>query len=248
MPDNAVTPGSPGKAIASLSPVKTGKGTLAGRIGRLREFIATRILRRQHHPSHSYRYFCKELAQNYKVDGQALTVAVSAVEVRPADVGDVVLFLAYTLRHELDARVLVVDSAFSAGDNSLSRRLAADGQDGYFQVMAGVSPDYRSLVLPTAIDGVMFLPSGERSGVRSLPQKSDTMGLFLKEACTEYDFLLFMQGDVMTDTRYMSLAENVQLNLLLAEENRTLASSLRDRELLYTANGIDRLRFVLLPP
>lgn len=248
MPEKTVDPDQ--KAVRNpvvLNTAKDRRRALSRWNDRLWQFFREAILRRRQPATHAYRYFCKLLATEYKEGDECLSIAVSSVGVSPRDVGNTILMLAYSLHQEMEARVLVIDTVFTDLEDTLSKRFRSDQQAGFFQVVQNPDADPRSMVLPTAEEGVFIMPSGIDGSAGFQRQRTVLLERFLQEMGSEYDYLLFLQGDILADTRYMSLAERVGLNLFIAEENRTLLGDLREREALYAANGIEQVRYLLLP-
>jgi len=201
-------------------------------------------LGRTSYPSLRYRYFCKLLEQDFKDKEGAILIAISPICKRNA-ARDLLLFLGYSLSNELGARVLLVDTVFEDGKDSLSARLNAKSKDGFLQLMSSDSSSLDETIVKTAVKNVFFLPSGANEETVRLVMEPAKLAKACRELELFVDYVIFLQDDLRIDTRYINLSNLVDLNLLLVQENATLLSDIDECQKLYDDNNISAYKLLM---
>lgn len=214
------------------------------RSNKLYNFINKKILGKSSYPSLKYRYFCKLLEKDFQNRDGATLIAVSPICKRSA-ARDLLLFLGYSLSNELNARVLLVDTVFENGSDSLSARLNSKSRDGFLQFISSDDRSLDDMIEKTAIKNVFFLPSGANEETVRLIMEPEKLAKACRELALFVDYVIFLQGDLRVDTRYISLSYLVDLNLLLVEENATLLSDIDECQKLYDDNNISDYKLLM---
>ncbi|MEM7363052.1 MAG: hypothetical protein AAF525_03455 [Pseudomonadota bacterium] len=227
------------------STTNTGSRRFTDRVQNVWERMKRRLLGQRRHASLSYRYFCKLLEREFSDMERGTTLAISSL-CREKQATNLILFLGYSLASELNARVLLVDTSLR-GEHSMSSLLGADQTGGYLQLISGDEvSDPQQYIRATEVGGVSLLPSGlTGQSWRTIIDQKRLAGL-LGDLSERFDFVIFQQGDISSDTRYMLLSEKADMNFCLVEENRTLMSDLDSCERLYRENQIEDLKLLLI--
>lgn len=153
------------------------------------------------------------------------------------------LLLSNALRAELGAKVLLVDASFDQQGVSLTSRLGLAGVVGFSDNLCGRSIDETS-PCATALPNIYCLPFGN-CGVSCGVVNETILNAFFEAMRVEYDFVIFHQGSVTKDTRYLKTSKKVDVNLLVCEEGMTLMSEVDNTKLLLEENKIENMRLVI---
>ena len=154
------------------------------------------------------------------------------------------LLLAYCLRSELEARVLLVDARLKDKAGGLSGRLGLATSPGFAEIVAGGFEGREDLIAGTAVSGVDFLPAGDPDG-RATPLDHDNLRRLVAAARSRYDYVLVQVSSPLRDTRAVLTALEAGAVFLIAEENRTFLSALDECRKVLLDNGAPDVRVVV---
>ncbi|TPV55454.1 hypothetical protein FJ444_17305 [Aestuariibacter sp. GS-14] len=215
-------------------------------IERLNSFLVHKLTGKPKYASVSYRYMCKSIQRELKhvsLD-RAKMLALSGMPT-PAFAVNLALFLGFSLASELNARVLLIDSVVRHPDDTLSDKLGLIGEKGFFQLCTQSEIEALSLCKNTQVKSVDVLPSGQFEFASAVILDHGLLDQQISKLSQHYDYLIFTQGDIREDTRYMAISERVDLNLLVVEENRSFMHDIDELYRLFRDSELDNLKLVM---
>ena len=227
--------------LAFLTDEKRAAGAGAKSLVAWYERLSSIVLRSSEPASRSYRYMARLIEREFPVGERGVCLAFSSPDSDTVST-DAMLMLAYCLRSELEGRVLLVDARLRDREDGLTGRLGLLEASGFAEVMAGEAGAPDTIVLPTAVAGVDFLPCGKAG---TAPADRERLGRLLDEVRTRYSHVLVQVGSVLKDTRSVVIVAQADAMFLLARENRTFMKSLDDSRELLDRSGVTDVRGVV---
>jgi cellulose biosynthesis protein BcsQ len=194
--------------------------------------------------SRTFRYMSRLIERDFARDDGGPCLAFSS----PDDdriTANALLMLAYCLVGEIGGRVLVVDARLNPRPGGITARLGLQSVAGFAEALGDRPAEGLQRVRPTAVEGVDVLPSGVSTMRGALPVDRTRLKELFASAKAAYDRVLVQVGSVQRDTRNLLTAAEADAVFLIADENRTLMSTLDDCRRLLLSNGIDDVRVVL---
>ena len=222
-------------------PAAGGRGrTLARWFRGIREVL----LRGAEPASIAYRRMARLIDREFGTQGEAgACLAFASPDSDDAGAG-ALLMLAYCLRTELEARVLLIDARLKDKEGGLSGRLGLAGSPGFAEVIAGGIEGREQLIAGTAVSGVDILPAGDPDG-RATPMDHDNLRRLVAAARSRYRYVLLQVSSPLRDTRAVLTALEARAVFLIVEENRTFVSALDECRKVLVDNGAPDVRVVV---
>jgi Mrp family chromosome partitioning ATPase len=193
--------------------------------------------------SRSYRYLARQLAAELKHQDRPAQVAVTSPSTLDESTG-AVLMLAYCLQDELDAKVLIVDATL--GHAGAGACLGFQDAPGFMDAVYSEKYDADALVHPTTRRGIAVLPAGMPPAVGFSPLRAEKVQGVLAKAGQSFDYLLIQQGSVLEDTRYILLASQADITLVLVEERVTLLEELENYQRVLADHDVANARVIMV--
>tara|TARA_Y100001001_G_C7934399_1_gene283246 strand:- start:245 stop:931 length:687 start_codon:yes stop_codon:yes gene_type:complete len=215
-------------------------------IEQFNSFLVHKLTGKPKYASVSYRYMCKSIQRELKhVDPERAKMLALSSMPTPVFAVNLALFLGFSLASELNAKVLLIDSVVRQSDDTLSDKLGLNSEKGFFQLCTQADTDALSLCQNTEVASVDVLPSGQFEFANAVILDHRLLDLQLAALSNHYDYLIFTQGDIREDTRYMAISERVDLNLLVVEENRSFMHDIDELHRLFRDSELDNLKLVM---
>jgi Mrp family chromosome partitioning ATPase len=195
--------------------------------------------------SRSYRYLARQIEADLPYADRARTILVSSPA--PLDLSNATLLMfAYFMRDELGCRILLVDGTLREG--GVGARLGFGGTPGFLDLLYGNRSSVRELIRLTQRRGISVLPAGRTPTDQLLPIHSSKVCEILREAQTDFDYVLFQQASILDDSRYLRCTEGADLILLLIEEGVTLMDELDRCKKVFRDHQISNVQLMLSTP
>lgn len=160
---------------------------------------------------------------------------------------ETLLLLSYYLADEMDASVVVVDATLN--QTGVTAWLNLTGVAGFAHLIRMQGDDgaeHERINIPTIAEGVSCLPSGFGHADYAVPRIGTADAQRLKAFLSErFDFVIFQQQGICTDTRYIGLARQANLVMLHMRERETATRAFDAAQSCFNALGIDGIRHVL---
>jgi len=194
----------------------------------------------------AYRYMTRLVEREYKVDGIGACLAFSAPDGDKVTT-DALLMLAYSIRIELGATVLLLDGRLRdrASPQGITGRLGLESAPGFYEILREGFADNAHLVQRTSLGGVDCLPAGGPQDGAAAPLDRARLRELIEELVKRYDYVLVQVGSLLGDTRNLMTVAELGRVILVAEENRTMMKTLDDCLKILADNGVAEVRTVV---
>ncbi len=205
------------------------------------------ILGRSREPaSLAYRYMAHLVEREYKSDGIGACLPFSAPDGDKVST-DALLMLAYSIRVELGAKVLVVDARLRdrTSPSGLTGRLGLAAAPGFYELLREGFTDNAHLVQATSLEGVDCLPAGGPQDEATTTLDRARLRELMGELVKRYDYVLVQVGSLLGDTRNLLTVAELGRVILIAQENRTMMKTLDDCLKILADNGVADIRTVV---
>lgn len=232
------------ESAAAPSNKKSKKSFIQG----LNDWLVSKVTKDKKYASVSYRYLCKSIETELRGhENNTKLLAVTFVDhISPAT--ELSMFLGFSLASELEAKVLLIETLIKPKESSLQDKLSPSHCDnGFLQLVSselGIDA-IDTVITNTAIKGVDFLPSGASDKSSSTILKKDQLNQLIEKLSESYDYLVFLQDDIRSDTRYMMVSSAVHLNFLVLEENRSFLHDVKECEKRFKESELNNLRLII---
>ncbi|AXJ97442.1 hypothetical protein DM480_17265 (plasmid) [Sphingomonas sp. FARSPH] len=192
--------------------------------------------------SRSYRYLAQQLMIDFPAADRAPVILVSAACAPATEIGATML-LAAMLQDEAGGRLLIVDATLREG--GIGDALGYPGAPGFLDLLGGRADDPLALACPTGREHVWMIPAG-RAGPRGhqSPDAAQVSRIFDAYARV-YEHVLVVQRAITTDTRYLPIAREAAVVLMMVEEAESRMADIDLYTEALAAHGIDDVRIVL---
>ncbi|MET0362499.1 MAG: hypothetical protein ABW048_12205, partial [Sphingobium sp.] len=155
---------------------------------------------------------------------------------------ETVLLLSAMMQDELGGRVLLIDATLR--DGGIGALLGAQGQPGLSEARADDLQSLAALIRPLHRQSLFLLGAGL---VPAASRAADMAGI-VSTLAQDFDHIVIQQQAITADTRYLAMAGQADLVLLLAEEGRSRMAALTLCRDTFHANGIDNVGLILTVP
>ena len=211
-------------------------------LGRLRAFLGSP---RDPAPL-AYRFMARNIERTFAHEEAGVCLPFSAPDGDAISTG-AMLMLAYALRTELDARVLLLDARPVARDSTegLTGRLGLASAPGFYEILREGFADNAHLVQPTSVEGVDCLPAGGPQGGASATLDRVRLRSLVETLAQSYDYVLVQVGSILGDTRNLVAVGELGRVVLVAHENRTMMKTLDECLKVLLDHGVGDVRTVV---
>ena len=140
----------------------------------------------------------------------------------------VALNLAFSLAAEQGRRVLLIDA--DPAKSSVARYLKFEVDYGLTDLLRAGGPHLADAIIPTSIQGLSILPSGQHDHLEAELFASDRMGALLQAFCrASPDSIVILDAPpVLATSEPSSLARHVDQTVLVVEADRTSRAAITE--------------------
>ena len=185
----------------------------------------------------AYRYMARLIEREFSREQSGLCLAFSSPEDDKVST-DAILMLAYSLRSELDSKVLIVDARLTDQRAGISGRLGLVGSPGYAEILREGFGGRDGLILASRVQNVDILPAGDPRGDAARALNLANLRQLLEAVRNRYDHVLVQLGSLLRDTRHVMAAAEADAVFLLAMENQSFMKGLDDCLKILRSNGV----------
>jgi receptor protein-tyrosine kinase len=170
-----------------------------------------------------------ERAGKARADGAANAHLVMVTSTREGEGKTfVALNLAFSLAAEQDRAVLLIDA--DPAKSSIARHLRFEVDQGLTDLLREGGPSLADLIIPTSIQGLSILPSGQPDHLEAELFASDRMGALLQTFCraAPNSIVILDAPPVLATSEPSSLARHVDQTVLVVEADRTSRAAITE--------------------